>query len=99
METVTITEGDRAALRASIISAEAARALNESGCDCVSLFMPFIAQQLCAVEDDIDQSMRVLGRDEMGNIMMGARGPMTPDDVVRNVRGLHPEWERYFNQQ
>ena len=72
---------------------EAARALYESNCTSVTLFVSHLTPNLRAIDPGEGDPVRVLAVDTHGDVRTGPSGPMTADDLVRELR-TDPELER-----
>ncbi|MEX2281799.1 MAG: hypothetical protein WEE89_04905 [Gemmatimonadota bacterium] len=77
-------------LKGKLVEAEAARALNVSGCSSISLFLPSLMVQLAAFDID-ENEVRVCAVDAQGNARTGPRGPVSADEVVGQMRLLYPK--------
>ena len=72
---------------------EAARALYESRCKSVTLFVSHITPNLRAIDPGEGDPVRVLAVDENGEVRTGPSGPMTAGDLVKELRA-DPEFEK-----
>jgi hypothetical protein len=72
--------------REALVRAAAISALGEVGCQAIELIAPHAIPHLKAINVGQGSPMLVCAVDQKGGIRSGAKGPMTPTELVRELR-------------
>jgi hypothetical protein len=86
-----------ATARQALIRAEALTAVTQSGFSMPELLVPVLEKQLIAVAPGEGDPLRVVAIDEKGTILTGAKGPMTANELVNQLK-THPSFAKGWKQ-